>query len=546
MPHASSARCWRPRTLLLAALLMVSVPTARLDGQEVKDVVTDPTPASVPLPLPSTLRPTFAPATPEHGTLLLSMGQSLVSYDGAADPATEPQEQEWRDAWGQPRNTGLAIVGAAMGNVLPWVFNELVPGRADLKISQLSPRSWWRNLEEGWKWDDNAFQVNHFAHPFQGNIYFNAARSNGYGYWGGLLFAAAGSFHWECCGETHYMSINDWVNTSIGGAAVGEVLYRTSSRILDNQATGTERVLREAAAFAINPNRGFTRLMTGNASRVYENPVERLDHHPDGSHVHLSAGARGGTSTRTAVRETELDLPGHGFLRVELHSGDLADLDRGKPFDYFKFSTQINLISGRGLGELLIQGNLWHKNLSESPSSVSKFVIVQDFEYNNNSSFEQGGQGVSFMLFRERRFDEDSWISMNAAATWALLGGVRSEMAFAADVEGIRERFREYDFGIGPGFRGGFEWVHDGHHVLQGSYRAQFLETMNGSSKEGAGSDHFTQLIRLQATLPFEVVGFGVGADYELYLRRSNFELNDVGRVSQRAGIWQVFARWTP
>ena len=33
-----------------------------------------------------------------------------------------------------------------------------------------------------------------FAHPFQGNIYYNSARGNGFNYWQGLLFAAAGSY----------------------------------------------------------------------------------------------------------------------------------------------------------------------------------------------------------------------------------------------------------------------------------------------------------------------------------------------------------------
>jgi len=490
------------------------------------------------------------------GLWLPSPGLAQVSPDSAsAEPPREAtqtpvparQADVWTDAWGQPKNFGLGALEAWMGNFLPWVFNELVPGRAELKISQVSPRSWWRNIEEGWKWDDNAFQVNLFAHPFQGNIYYNGARSNGYGYWTSLLFATAGSFHWECCGETHFMSINDWINTSIGGAAVGEMLYRASSRVLDNEATGADRFFREAAAFAMNPNRGFTRLITGNARRVYANPQDPNDRHPEEAGSVFSLGLRGSTSVRNA-RGGELreSLATHGFLDVELTSGSLATLDRGKPFDFFTMSAQVNFIRGRGLGGLAILGHLWHTTLTENEKTVAKLVVTQNFEYSNNSSFEHGGQGAGFMYYRRSRLSERSTLAWSASATWMILGGIKSELAFLADVEGIRERFREYDFGTGPGLRGGITWAWEGRRVLEGSYRAQYMKTLNGSSGDGFGSDHFVQILRTRAVIPFELAGFGLGVDYEHYRRRSDFDADDLGLVKQHNDLWQAFVRWTP
>jgi len=451
------------------------------------------------------------------------------------------------DAWGQPRNFGLAAAEAFLGNGLPWTFNELVPGRQALLISQISPRSWWRNVEQGWEWDDNAFQVNHFAHPFQGNIYFNSARSNGYGFWTALAFATAGSFHWECCGETHFMSVNDWVNTALGGAAVGEMLYRTSSRILDNRATGTERVLREAAAFVLTPTRSFTRLVTGTAARVYDNPESAWDRRPPGSSSSFVLGMRGADSRRTARGGTlEETLEPHGFFDIELRSGDLGGLERNRPFDYFRLSTQVNFIRGRGLGVLRIRGNLWHRDLTKTEGTDAKLVLMQDFEYENNSAFEQGGQGVSFLYHRESRPWEGDTMAWWAGPSWMILGGVKSELAFAAEVEGIRERFREYDFGIGPGARVGYEWRRNSRPLLEASYRAQFLATLNGSARDGLGSSHTLQILRLRAMLPWRVAGFTLGADYEFFHRRSDFELADIGVVTQNTGIWQTFVSWSP
>jgi hypothetical protein len=343
------------------------------------------------------------------------------------------------------------------------------------------------------------------------------------------------------------MSINDWVNTSLGGAAVGEVLYRTSSRILDNRARGAERILREAGVFLLNPSRGATRLLTGTGRRVHVNPEDPLDHHPPVGGTEVVVGLRGATSTRTA-RGGELreDLDPHGYIDVEVRSGTLADIERGKPFDVHTLQAQFNFIRGRALGELAIQGNLWHRPLTRSESSDATLVLVQDFEYENNPAFEQGGQGMSLLYARRSALSDRNTLSWQAGPTWTILGGVKSELAFLAEVEGIRERFREYDFGIGPGIRAGYAWERDGRTVLQMSYRGRFLATLNGSSGKDFGSDHLIQIVRARVVLPWRPAGFGLGADYEFFHRRSDFDIADIGVVRQRTGIWQAFLSWSP
>ena len=76
---------------------------------------------------------------------------------------------------------------------------------------------------------------------------------------------------WECCGETHPPAPNDLLNTAIGGMSLGEMLYRTSARILDNNATGTERVFREIGGALANPQRGVSRLAHGYTDDVAPN-----------------------------------------------------------------------------------------------------------------------------------------------------------------------------------------------------------------------------------------------------------------------------------
>jgi len=317
--------------------------------------------------------------------------------------------------------------------------------------------------------------------------------------------------------------------------------------VLDNEARGGERVMREIGGFVLAPTRGFTRLVTGNAKRVYANPEHPSDHIPDRLESLISVGGRGGSSWREARGgRLDGDVPSHGFMNIKLVAGDLATLDRQKPFDYVDVTTQINFIKGRGLGQLSIEGNLWHWPLTESERTVSKLVVIQDFEYENNIAFEQGGQGVSFMYFVERAATARTKVSGHVAATWLIMGGVQSELAFLAEVEGVRERFREYDFGLGPGFRAGYELSRDGRRVLEGSYRLQSLHTLNGSNRGGFGSDHVVQVLRVRGLLPFTYRGFTAGVDYEFFHRRSDFEIGDVGVVSQRAQQWQAFVTWNP
>ena len=121
------------------------------------------------------------------------------------------------------------------------------------------------NFKHGFEWDNDHLSTNMFAHPYNGSIFYNAGRSNGFNYWQSELFAIGGSAMWELFMECEYPSTNDIIATPVGGAAIGEVLYRTSDLVLDDRTTGGKRFGRELAAFIISPMRGINRIVTGRA-----------------------------------------------------------------------------------------------------------------------------------------------------------------------------------------------------------------------------------------------------------------------------------------
>ena len=464
-------------------------------------------------------------------------GVAAVSGD-TLDPIA-PQDEEWVGPWGERRSLGAAV-GEIVGiNILVWSFNEYIRG-AD--FTQVNPRTWWHNIDGGFTYDDNNFNTNMFAHPFHGSLYYNAGRSNGFNYWQSLGFSLFGSLMWECCGETHPPAWNDWIATGVGGAAIGEMTYRVAGTVLDNTATGAERTWREIGAFAINPVRGFNRLVTGRSGRVTENPEQPEDRIPSVLSNRLSAGIRiiGEGESLSDSSET------HGLFQVDFKFGDEFEQQRRKPFDVFDMSLQLNLGDKSTLGRVSVRGNLFTTDLKRGGNTQHVFAVEQEFQYMNNNAFEFGGQSLSFMYLKRTERSARTSVTWTASGTWMIMGGVNSEFASLADIAGIRERLREYDFGTGLGAGAGFNLLRDGYRWIEASYRIQHLTTLNGSNLNGQDANHVIQFFKLRAVFPLGYKRFGAGAEYELFLRDSYFSFEGFEKIEQRVPRWQIFFTWNP
>ena len=170
---------------------------------------------------------------------LVEMG---LTYRQARD-----QHDSWKRAWEEKRR---AIVFADSTMALPvkkryWqaaaeatAINVGVQlfDRYALKsdFAQTTLRTLKRNFTDGMVWDNDFFITNLFAHPYHGNLYFNAARTNGLTFWESAPYALGGSLMWEFLGETEPPAINDVIATSMGGMAIGEMTHRLSRTVLWN------------------------------------------------------------------------------------------------------------------------------------------------------------------------------------------------------------------------------------------------------------------------------------------------------------------------
>src|SRR5262249_31560083 len=100
----------------------------------------------------------------------------------------------------------------ALLEVLPWSFNRYV---SNAEFAHISLDTIKANFATGFTYDRDHFDTNQSSHPYHGSLFFNAARTNGYGFWESGAFTLAGSFLWEGFMEKEPPAINDLVNTTL-------------------------------------------------------------------------------------------------------------------------------------------------------------------------------------------------------------------------------------------------------------------------------------------------------------------------------------------
>ena len=337
------------------------------------------------------------------------------------------------------------------------------------------------------------------------------------------------------------MSTNDWFNTSIGGAAIGEIFYRLTSTILDNESTGSERAWREAAVVALNPGRGATRLMTGRAFNDDTNPTDALDHTGNRLSNLFTFGFRVvGEGDRLRFSESEA----HAFVEMDLTFGRPFNMTRNKPFDFFTLALQLNFRDKKPIGRLQIRGNMRSFELSRSDTSQRIFTIAHYFDYIDNNAYEFGGQSIGFIYLANWIRSERTRIVAAADIHTMIMGGINTEYAEFAEIEGVRERVREYDFGSGLGSWLNFYVLRDEYRIIDLSYRFNWLHTLNGTNIGGKNTDHLIQ--QLTAKIKWPVSDhWGLGAEGTIFLRKSYFEEEAFGDVTQRNPELRLLASWT-
>lgn len=312
-------------------------------------------------------------------------------------------------------------------NIGLWAFDRYVQ-HGD--FAYISLNSIKENFKHGFIWDNDKLGTNTFLHPYNGSLYFNAGRANGFNFWQSELFAIGGSAMWELFMECEYPSTNDIIATPIGGAVLGETLFRASDAVLDDRSSGWERFGREAAAFIISPLRGINRIITGDAwrkrassGRLFGNPQFAFQ---------VSLGYK------------MLEYQGHFHqirnglaAQIDLEYGDRFQSRSSRPYDYFTLSAELAAMKGQPvLSQLEIKGRLLGKEIFQNYRSHISVGLYQHFDFFDSDTIDgldrvpyklgipaSVGGGFLFRDVESRRWRLDAYAHVNAV----ILGSILSD-----------------------------------------------------------------------------------------------------------------------
>jgi hypothetical protein len=308
-------------------------------------------------------------------------------------------------------------------------FDHAYFGCCDFDVGTRSIRG---NLRSSWVIDRDPFLVNQLGHPYQGSMYHGFARASGLDFWKALGYTFAGSALWEIAGETTPPSANDQVNTGIGGAFVGEALFRMANLVLERGGEMSP-FWRELAAAAISPPVGFNRLAFGERFRRVFPSREPI--YFARTQIGFSGSDRGesGTSTTKLKRNEAL-----ADFFIDYGLPGKPDYRYTRPFDYFSF--QATLSSASGFENALTRGILVGKEYTAGRNYRGVWGLYGSYDYIAPQTFRVSSTAVSLGTTAQW------WLSDSTALIGTVMGG----LGYAAAGTIRSSLDREFHYGIAP------------------------------------------------------------------------------------------------
>ena len=287
--------------------------------------------------------------------LLTCVGQSFVN-------------RAKRDSIPSYQRTLISLGEIVTLNMGVWAFDRYI---AKSDFAYINRHTIKENLSTGFVWDNDQIGTNFIMHPYHGSLYFNAARSNGFNYYESIPFTMIGSLMWECFLENEPPSINDLLTTTAAGSMYGEITYRLSNKVIDNSASGANRVFREIVAGILSPVHEINRLISGDAwKRSYTNI---------GNRVPLDLNVSAGCTWLKPQFGKDYLLYAQIAAKLD-YNPQMEEVEQ--PYDWFSVDIRFN--TGHRsfyVNKMDVTGVLWNKPYVAKNGSEWGIGVYQHFDY---------------------------------------------------------------------------------------------------------------------------------------------------------------------
>ena len=311
------------------------------------------------------------------------------------------------------------------------------------KVYSSTFRSTWDHVrEQHWVHDQDPFNVNQFAHPYQGATMYGLARSSGHSFWTSLLHANVGSFVWKMAGETDPPSIDDMITTGQAGSLLGEALYRMADLVITDGHGKKPNRARDFLAVLVSPPVAVNRRVFRDRYRSQLSDTLPATAWQVGLGATLDALAKDYSAPvsllrRDATAEFSMSygLPGR------------RGYDYTRPLDYFDF--QISLLSraSNPVENVMVRGLLVGSKTGEGVKSRGIWGLYGSYDYISPYLFRVSSTALSVGTTRQ------IWIAPDVALQGSILGGAGYGAAGSTTIipsTPTNAAIRDYHFGVTP------------------------------------------------------------------------------------------------
>jgi len=281
-------------------------------------------------------------------------------------------------------DTVYAFMGVTASNVFLNYANRLANADfADMTFTKI-----WDNIyaDPDWMWEDgDRFHVNQIGHGYLGAVYFASARVNGFNFYQSMPYVFIGAAMWEMIFEPE-PSYNDVITTTIGGIALGEMLYRLYLEADSKPGFGAR-----IGGFFLSPS--------ASQSKIYNRPIRERG----GGNIYDLSLRFGGEKTFASFpdhekQERSWKNPG-GLIDVDVVYGDPFLQQSKKPYDHFELNAGFTMTNTSYNAAIVSDGYLFSVNPVDTDNKTTSTGLSMHFDFYDASNDFKNNEGYGNIPF---------------------------------------------------------------------------------------------------------------------------------------------------